>query len=357
MRSNLGISYKNFIYLELSSQSIFIGKVTQNKNIFKIWPFTYVKLKKTVFDDGVIYNPTIICSLIKNFVISQKLTHLWTIISVPDLTRKSGELLKCAVLQIALCAIKTQIKIFKIYSQALINISDINDTYAQDKIKNKALEFTPKALEPNSINLLKLIGQPRSYSLYFLFFLSCVILAGTVIGACYAYNFLNKNIIFLNNKRTLIKQDLLSQKREIKKLTGIKNKIETLQKTQAILTHIKINTHNPYNLFKLISEKIPSSVSVINININKKKKILVKKNNNSRQNCLISFTKKGIKQENKVSPYFIYIKGESKSLEGITKFIKSLNTEINTLILDYLEKNRKSKGYLFTLKAQFLSDK
>lgn len=304
------------LYIELTSSQIIIGKLKNTFTKYKLINKQNIKLTSNELFENKIFNISKIYLLIKKYLNDNKINNAKVIISLPNIEEISNLKLDLFILQISLLMNKLDLKINTIINKKILkrgNIMPYRFFFVKKEIK-KELNFFQKLSPPKKTSTKSWILMSIFLSIsYILFF----------------YNIQNEKRLKLEqlsqtNHKLSTELQVLNQKLHKKKQiqtknNSIKEKIEKISK-------LKINTNNPNEILKEISDKIPNDCKLTEMKIDKNGK-------KSKKLTLI---------------------GQTSEQDSINKFIKKIrlnpifaNPHINNI--QKITKNSEKSEYIFNI--------
>jgi Tfp pilus assembly protein PilN len=243
-----------FIELKTSRLTLAVAEKKIFRNV-RVTEISNISVEPTIFNNGIIYNPSIISTYIKTFLKQQNLNKPHAIISIPEIIQKQNLMLTLVVLQTALCLSRAELVTTKIINAPLFDFE---------------LNLKPKAA-CNILNLLERLGSKKikTPAFWLASILICLFISLTTI----------KHI----RRRTLthfftLRSKIIKLKTQTEKLnTHLKDFSQIKSQNSKIIRSIKTlekakNLHrNPISHLLFISSKIPSNLYLTSINFNRKK--------------------------------------------------------------------------------------
>ncbi len=246
------------VYVQFNKSSLLLSKLKKEKNKFLLIKPKTIEFKNQELKDGILYNISSLYLHIKNFLKENRFKKPKVIISTlfPDSKNKPQKQLN--VLQVALCASKSCLKIEKIIGISILKKDDkmpfLNFFYKKDL--EKQLDFFNQFTTP-----------PNTPPFKWLFF------SGIASACLFATIFTiqkNKNLEFttINTKKIKMQKSNKVLEKKVKKLHEIKKSNVLVKQKVEILKKMKNRHDNPKNVLLAISKNIPEDSYLTNLKIN-----------------------------------------------------------------------------------------
>ncbi len=289
------------LYIEINNTSLILHIIKEKKDSYLIQNSQLTNLDNLEFKDGIIYNPSKISSIVKEFLKTNKFKNAKAIICIPDIENNQETKQKLILLQNALCFSNAGLEIKKIISKPIFENKENSDTCKTSQVKsqqNLYSHFISKNKHPGIWIFCSLV-------FFVLIFHATFNLSTTQ----------RTQINRIESKNNLISKTNLDLTKELSSLNDLKNTNNEFINRIEKLKNFKNAKNNISNLLIHTAFSMPKQSFLTKLSI--KKDVILKESN---------LKSKEQNNQEKINNICLNLAGVTTSQETITQICNKLKT-------------------------------